>query len=125
MQLEGVSAVIGASTTLLISVVGGVLFHKRQMKKQSNQSMVGNFQALFNEVRTDVSNLREEQREERKQWANERLALYKTVDELREQNHTKEIEVVRLRGEVRLLTTQLDAYRSSQTASAGMQGGRV
>lgn len=86
---------------------------------------VNNFQTLFNEISKDVGRVRDEQREERKQWADERKILNGKIDTLNEliRNqdkalHAKEIEVSELRGQVNLLQSQLDIYRESQTVAA-------
>ncbi len=87
---------------------------------------VNNFQTLFNEISKDVGRVRDEQREERKQWADERKVLSGKIDTLnvliRNQDkalHAKEIEVSELRGQVNLLQSQLDTYRESHINHQG------
>lgn len=94
-------------------------------KRLDNIQDVNNFQTLFNEISKDVGRVRDEQREERKQWADERKVLSGKIDTLNEliRNqdkalHAKEIEVSELRGQVNLLQSQLDTYRESQTVAA-------
>lgn len=120
----------GEEIAILIgSVLGGgglgafitkIWSQKRLDKKQD----VNNFQILFNEISKDVGRIRDEQREERKQWAEERKAFNTKIDKLQElirtqdkQLHAKEIEVTQLTGKVDLLKSQLDTYRDNHPAT--------
>ncbi len=87
-------------------------------KRLDSKQNVNNFQTLFNEISKDVGRVRDEQAEERKQWAEERKTFNLKIDKLNEliRNqdkalHAKEVEVTELRGQVNLLQSQLDTYR--------------
>ena len=93
-------------------------------KRLDSKQNVNNFQTLFNEISKDVGRVRDEQAEERKQWAEERKSFNLKIDKLNEliRNqdkalHAKEVEVTELRGQVNLLQSQLDTYREVHTAS--------
>lgn len=93
-------------------------------KRLDGKQNVSNFQTLFNEISKDVGRVRDEQAEERKQWAEERKAFNLKIDKLNEliRNqdkalHAKEVEVTELRGQVNLLQSQLDTYREVHAAS--------
>lgn len=111
-----IAAVLGGGG--LASFITKLAVQKRQNKKQD----VDNFQVLFNEIRKDINRLRDEQAEERKQWASERKVFNDKIDGLNERIrnqdkslHAKEIEVTELRGKVNLLQSQLDTYREVHT----------
>lgn len=114
MDSTGIAPVISAASAAAATLLGAWFVQKRRNKSQD----VSNFQILFNEVSKDVGRVRDEQREERKQWSEERKAfnadLSKLRDLIRTQDkalHAKEIEVTQLTGKVDLLQSQLDAYR--------------
>lgn len=114
MDGQGIAAVIGAVSGGLVTMIGAFFVQKRRNKSQD----VSNFQVLFDEVRKDINRLRDEQADERKQWADERKAFNSKIDKLNEliRNqdkalHAKEIEVTQLTGKVDLLQSQLDTYR--------------
>lgn len=93
-------------------------------KRLDGKQNVNNFQTLFNEISKDVGRVRDEQAEERKQWAEERKAFNLKIDKLNEliRNqdkalHAKEVEVTELRGQVNLLQSQLDTYREVHTSA--------
>lgn len=93
-------------------------------KRLDSKQNVNNFQTLFNEISKDVGRVRDEQAEERKQWAEERKAFNLKIDKLNEliRNqdkalHAKEVEVTELRGQVNLLQSQLDTYREVQASA--------
>lgn len=93
-------------------------------KRLDSKQNVNNFQTLFNEISKDVGRVRDEQAEERKQWAEERKAFNLKIDKLNEliRNqdkalHAKEVEVTELRGQVNLLQSQLDTYREVHTSA--------
>lgn len=120
MDGQVVAGVIGAAGGVVIALVGSVLSHKRLSRKFQDSSMSSNYQKLFEELRSDVSRLRDEQAEERKQWADERKDFNAKIGKLQEQLRSqdkavqaKEVEVAELRGEVRALTVQLETYRAA------------
>lgn len=93
-------------------------------KRLDSKQNVNNFQTLFNEISKDVGRVRDEQAQERKQWAEERKTFNLKIDKLNEliRNqdkalHAKEVEVTELRGQVNLLQSQLDTYREVQTSA--------
>ena len=98
--------------------LGALITKIWNQKRLDSKQNVNNFQTLFNEISKDVGRVRDEQAEERKQWAEERKAFNLKIDKLNElirnQNkalHAKEVEVTELRGQVNLLQSQLDTYR--------------
>jgi hypothetical protein len=116
--LTALGVLLGAASTFSI----GVLVQRRLNRKQNNIAMQDNFQALYEELRKDIARVRTEQADERKQWAEERIHFNKTIVELQKQlrdqdqtMHSKDIEVVKLRGEVKWLTTQLETYKNTHT----------
>lgn len=122
MNWQLVPPIISAVGTALVALIGAWFYQRRQNKKQSNNSMVDNYQTLYIELRHDIGRLREEQAEERKQWAEERKQfndqIKKMQEEIRSQDkviHNKQVEVVELRGEVKALTAQLEVYKEAHT----------
>lgn len=119
MDGNSVSAIIGALGGFLVTVVGAFFVQRRLNKKQATD----NFQILFDEIRKDIGRVRDEQTQERKQWAEERKSFNDKIDKLQElirtqdrTIHSKEIEVTELRGKVELLQSQLDTYRDAHAA---------
>lgn len=105
--------------------IGALVTKIWNQKRLDNKQDVNNFQTLFNEISKDVGRVRDEQAQERKQWAEERKAFNVKIDKLndliRNQDkalHAKEIEVSELRGQVNLLQSQLDTYRETHSGNA-------
>ena len=118
---EKIAVIIAAlgGLTGLSGLVGTILAYRRISKKDSNASMVTNFQSLYDELRQDIGRLRDEQREERKQWSEERKLFGEKIEklqgQLRDQDillHKKDITVTQLRGEVNTLSAQLEVYKA-------------
>lgn len=127
MAVEGTAALIVALGGLggFAALIGTVLAYRRATNADKNSSMVSNYQTLYKELRTDVNRIRDEQREERKQWADERKDLHGKIETLqtliRDQDkalHAKEIEVTELRGRIEVLTVQLETYKSAPPTKA-------
>lgn len=104
--------------------LGALITKIWNQKRLDSKQNVNNFQTLFNEISKDVGRVRDEQAQERKQWAEERKAFNLKIDKLNEliRNqdkalHAKEVEVTELRGQVNLLQSQLDTYREVHTSS--------
>ncbi len=123
MDLQSIAIIIGS--VLGGGGLGALITKIWTQKRLDEQQDVGNFQTLFNEISKDVGRVRDEQREERKQWADERTVLNSKIEKLNEliRNqdkalHSKEIEVSELRGQVNLLQSQLDNYRDVHSSTA-------
>lgn len=104
--------------------LGALITKIWNQKRLDSKQNVNNFQTLFNEISKDVGRVRDEQAQERKQWAEERKAFNLKIDKLNEliRNqdkalHAKEVEVTELRGQVNLLQSQLDTYREVHTSA--------
>ena len=104
--------------------LGALITKIWNQKRLDSKQNVNNFQTLFNEISKDVGRVRDEQAEERKQWAEERKTFNLKIDKLNEliRNqdkalHAKEVEVTKLRGQVNLLQSQLDTYREVHTSA--------
>lgn len=105
--------------------LGALITKVWTQKRLDGKQNVNNFQTLFNEISKDVGRVRDEQAQERKQWAEERKSFNAKIDKLNEliRNqdkalHAKEVEVSELRGQVNLLQSQLDNYRDVHTSAA-------
>lgn len=114
-----ISALSGA-----VIAIATMFFVQRRTNKKNNSDIIStNYQTLLDEVRADISRLRTEQADERRQWAEERKMLNAKIDKLqdliRSQDkalHAKEVEVAELRGQVNLLQAQLNQYTEAHTA---------
>lgn len=122
MNLEEIAILLGA--LLGGGGIGALITRVRSAKRLDKKQDVDNFQVLFNTISKDVGRIRDEQREERKQWAEERKTFNIEISKLRDlirtqdkQLHAKEVEVTQLTGKVNLLQSQLDTYREVHTAA--------
>lgn len=104
--------------------IGAMITRVMSARRLDKKQEVSNFQVIFNEISKDVGRVRDEQREERKQWAEERKAFNNEIAKLRDlirtqdkQLHAKEIEVTQLTGKVDLLQSQLETYREIHAPS--------
>ena len=144
-SLEYVPAIISAAGGALVGVIGAVLINNRKSRHSSAalaDKHLKTFYETMNSALTDqekrhseaVSQLRAEQREERKQWADERKVFNEKIDKLQDQArtdarqlHTKELEVATLTGKVNVLEERLRLMHGDQsTASVTVpHGGHV
>lgn len=126
-----ITAVLTGSGTML----GTVLYYRHKGLKQEGESENSHLKTFYETMNsalreqekrhaTDINQIREEQREERKQWALERAALNDKIDKMQEQAredakaiHRKDIEVVELRAEVKVLTERLKSAPHAGNAS--------
>jgi len=122
MSGEEIAIILGA--LLGGGGIGAIITRIMSARRLDKKQEVGNFQILFNEISKDIARVRDEQREERKQWADERKTFSSEIAKLRDlirtqdkQLHAKEIEVTQLTGKVDLLQSQLETYREARTAS--------
>ena len=139
MPWEHIGGISSAVLTGIGSVLATVLYYRHKGGKQSattKDAHLEKFYETLNEAMASqekrhaeaFNQIHEEQREERAQWAAERTALNAKVDRLQEQAregdkamHRKELEVVELRGEVKVLTERLgNAASSTSTAPIGV-----
>lgn len=112
------AAMDGHGIALVIGAVGGSsgaflvswLTQRRKGKRLDSDLMQDNFQTLYVELRQEISRIRQEQSEERMQWADERKELYKKLDSQTALMHTKDIEIIELKAKVSVMEVQLKSY---------------
>jgi len=112
MNETGIAAIIGATGGFVISFLVNFLVQRRRDRKQSDISMKDNYQTLYLEMRREITRIQTEQSEERRQWAEERKALYKKIDDQTVLIHSKDIETVELKGKVAVLEEQIKNYET-------------
>ena len=128
---EHVAPVLAPVITAAGGIAATALAYRYKMRKQESEGENAHLTTFYDTMNSalreqekrhsdSINQIREEQREERKQWAAERIALNEKIErlqELRAQDakaiHSKEIEVVELRGEVKVLTERLNSSNTS------------
>lgn len=134
--LEHLPAIITALGSALIGWTGALLINSRKNKRSAAtiaDAHLKTFYETMNSALTDqekrhseaVSQLRAEQREERKQWADERKVFNEKIDKLQDQArldarqlHTKELEVATLTGKVNVLEERLRLMNADAAAAS-------
>lgn len=118
MSIVEIGALIAAVTGFVTGVFG--LWRSWQADKNSAQAskdaaMVTNFQKLYDEQGGQITDLKEEikrikndQSEERKQWASERQEMQTQIRELTKSNNDKDVTIAELRGELKGLSVKVD-----------------
>lgn len=142
---EGWAAVISAAGGAVVGVLGAVLINNRKSKRSAAavaDAHLKTFYDTLNSALTDqekrhsdaVAQLRAEQREERKQWAEERKMFNEKIDKLQDQArldarqlHVKELEVANLTGKVNVLEERLRMMNGDSGATSVVvpHGGHV
>ncbi|MEW1950666.1 hypothetical protein AB0280_15555 [Pseudarthrobacter sp902506025] len=145
MNFEYLPATISAAGGALIGILGAVLINNRKNRKSAASladAHLKTFYETMNSALTDqekrhsdsIAQLRAEQREERKQWADERKAFNERIDKLQDQArldgrqlHAKELEVANLTGKVNVLEERLRLMNgdTSTTSVVVPHGGHV
>lgn len=125
MDGNGIAAIVGATGGAAVALIGAFFNQRRLSKKQDSTSITSNYQLMFDGLRKDIGRLRDEQNDDRKQWAEERKLFNDKIDKLqelvRDQDkalHAKEVEVTELRGRIEVLTVQLETYRAATPTKA-------
>lgn len=125
--MEHLAPLITALGTALGGGVVGVLLQRRLARKDLAAAADAHLKTFYDTLNAQmkaqeerhtgaIKQLQDEQREERKQWADERRAFNLKIDHLSSALQSKEIEVVELKGQVNLLTDRLGRYEQGSAA---------
>lgn len=117
--MEHLAPIATAVLTALGAWLATFLTYRHRIRKQRDASQDTHLETFYQTMNSAlreqesrhskaIDELRLEQREERSQWASERRELQDKVDNYLNALHKKELEVVELRAEVRVLNQRLD-----------------
>ncbi|MBJ8343929.1 hypothetical protein [Antrihabitans sp. YC2-6] len=122
--MDYVVPIVSAVSGLLAGVIPTILVQRRLFRKDVSNAADAHLKTFYNTVNDQIKTLDErytqeiqglktEQRDERKQWAEERKHLNAKIDTLSTALHSKELEGAELKGQVLVLTERLSHYQGN------------
>lgn len=131
--MEHLATSLTAAGGVVGIVLSSVFAYKRGSRKEKRKADDGHLQTFYETMNKHMSAQEErhrsaieavqlEQREERKQWAEERIKLSARIDKLQDESianlklaHDKDIEIAELKIQLRFLNERLDTTEVTAT----------